>query len=93
VARGRAMALVEAAEAHRQAGRLATARAAFAGAAAVAASEEDGAALALAALGVGGVWVYEQRDFLQRAALDALWKRARAAAPDGSLVAARREVS
>jgi hypothetical protein len=92
VGHGRAMALVEAAEASRQAGRLAAARAAFSDAAAVAASEEDGAALALAALGIGGVWVYEQRDFLQRAALDALWRRARAAAPDGSLVAARLDV-
>jgi hypothetical protein len=86
------MAFVEAAEASRQAGQLAASRAAFSEAAEVAAEEEDGRALALAALGVGGIWVYEQRDFLQRAALDALWRRARAAAPAGSLIAARLDV-
>jgi hypothetical protein len=86
------MALVEAAERSRQAGRLAASRTAFAEAAVVAAEEEDDRALALAALGVGGIWVYEQRDFLQRAALDALWRRAGAAAPAGSLVAARLDV-
>jgi len=92
VASGRAMALVEAAEASRQAGQLARARAAFAEAARVAAAEEDGRALSLAALGIGGIWVYEQRDFLERAALDALWRRARDAAAPGSLVAARLDV-
>jgi hypothetical protein len=86
------MAFVEAAEASRQAGQLAASRAAFSEAAEVAAEEEDGRALALAALGVGGIWVYEQRDFLQRAALDALWRRARAAAPARSLIAARLDV-
>jgi hypothetical protein len=89
---GRAMALVDAAEASRQAGQLARSRAAFTEAAAIAAEEEDGRALALAAIGVGGIWVYEQRDFLQRAALEALWRRARASVPAGSLVAARLDV-
>ena len=86
------MALVDAAEASRQAGQLARSRAAFTEAAAVAAAEEDGRALALAALGVGGIWVYEQRDFLQRAALEALWRRARASVAGGSLLAARLDV-
>jgi tetratricopeptide (TPR) repeat protein len=89
---GRALALVDAAEASRQAGQLARSRAEFTEAAEVAAAEEDGRALALAALGVGGIWVYEQRDFLQRAALEALWRRARASVADGSLVAARLDV-
>jgi len=92
VAGRRAMALVDAAEASRQAGLLAESRAAFTEAAAVAAEEEDGQALALAALGVGGIWVYEQRDFLQRAALEALWRRARMSVPEGSLIAARLDV-
>jgi len=92
VAGRRAMTLVDAAEASRQAGLLAKSRAAFTEAAAVAAEEEDGQALALAALGVGGIWVYEQRDFLQRAALEALWRRARMSVPEGSLIAARLDV-
>ncbi|HXM55031.1 MAG TPA: hypothetical protein VOB72_06545 [Candidatus Dormibacteraeota bacterium] len=90
--RGRAMALVAAAEASRRAGQLARARAGFAGAAAAAAAENDATALAEAALGIGGIWVYEQRDFLERAALEALWRRARDEAPPGSLVAARLDV-
>jgi len=89
---GRARALLEVAEARRQAGLLADSRAGFAEAAAVAASEEDGATLALASLGVGGIWVYEQRDFLERAALDALWRRARETVRPGSLIAARLDV-
>src|SRR5690349_19124047 len=90
--RGRARALVEAAEATLQRGRLADSRAGFAEAAAAATAEGDGEALARAALGIGGLWVYEQRDFVERATLDALWRRARAEAAPGSLVAARLDV-
>src|SRR2546423_1797224 len=54
--------------------------------------EGDGRALALAALGIGGIWVFEQRDFMERAALDALWRRAKEEAPPGSLLAARLDV-
>lgn len=83
---------MSAAEASRRAGQLARSREAFAEAAAVAAAEEDGLALVEAALGVGGIWVYEQRDFLQRAALEALWRRAGDVAQGGSLLAARLDV-
>jgi tetratricopeptide (TPR) repeat protein len=43
-------------------------------------------------LGVGGIWVHEQRDVVARAAVDALWQRARRLAPVGSLEEARLSV-
>jgi hypothetical protein len=75
-----------------QAGQLAQSRALFAAAASVAGGAGDGDALVAAALGIGGLWVYEQRDFVERAALGALWERARHAVTPGSLAAARLEV-
>jgi len=88
----RARALAEAAEAMRRAGQLARSRAGFAEAATAAAEEEDGPTLAAAALGICGIWVYEQRDFLERAALEALWRRARTSVLPGSLMGARLDV-
>jgi hypothetical protein len=84
--------MVEAAEVSRRAGQLARSRVQFASAATVATAEGDGLALVLAALGIGGIWVYEQRDFLERAALDELWRRARSEVMPGSLMAARLDV-
>ncbi len=79
------------AERSRQIGQLAEAASLLADAAKVAVSEGDGPALAAAALGIGGLWVYEQRDFLERARLHQLWQQARAVAP-GSIAAARLDV-
>jgi len=73
-------------------GQLAQARDLFADAAKAAISDGDGAALAAAALGVGGLWVYEQRGFLERARLHQLWQQARDAVAPGSIAAARLEV-
>ena len=42
-----------------------------------------------AALGVGGIWVNEQRDVVARAEVQSLWERARARVPAGSVEEAR----
>ena len=89
---GPAATSLAAAERSRQIGQLAEARDLFADAAKVAVSEGDGPALAAAALGVGGLWVYEQRDFLERARLHQLWQQAREAVAPGSIAAARLDV-
>jgi hypothetical protein len=73
-------------------GRLAQARDQFADAARAAVSEGDGSALAAAALGVGGLWVYEQRGFLERARLHQLWQQAREVVAPGSIAASRLDV-
>jgi len=84
--------LVSKAETSRRAGQLGRSRALFADAARAAEGEGDVDALVTAALGVGGLWVYEQRDFLEQAALDRLWRMALDATSPGSLAAARLDV-
>lgn len=59
-----------------EAGRLAAARVQFWAEAAAAEVAEDGAALARAALGLGGLWVNEHRSTLERARVLALQQRA-----------------
>src|SRR5947208_3307264 len=86
---GDLMSMIESGESLLRAGRLAEARTAFMDAAATAEYSEDGASLVRAALGVGGVWVHEQRDVVARATVDALWQRAAAVAPVGTLGHAR----
>lgn len=80
---------LQAGEAARQRGLLAEARSAFAAAAEVADDACDDDALVAAALSVGGMWVYEQRDVLERVRLDALWERAVSIVAPGSLAAHR----
>ncbi len=89
---GRAALLVERAEAILACGRLSAARDAFARAAEALDGADDPILLARAALGLGGVWLNEHRDpvdrrrvlALQRSALDAL---AAAATADGGVAA------
>jgi hypothetical protein len=84
-----ARALLDAADAWKQVGHLADARLGFAEAAAVAQRTGDSAALVLAALGLGGIWVHEQRDVVALAQVHAVWQQARAAVPPSSLAEAR----
>ncbi|HXQ61685.1 MAG TPA: hypothetical protein VN796_05080 [Acidimicrobiales bacterium] len=81
--------LLVVAEADRRSGRLADARSGFMEAARAAEAARDTAAFIDSALGVGGIWVHEQRDVVARAAAHALWERARILAPAGSLDEAR----
>ena len=81
--------LLEAAEAHRRSGRLSDARAGFIEAAKAAEMEGDPAAFVKAALGIGGIWVYEQRDIVAAAATEALWRRARDLVAAGTVDEAR----
>lgn len=81
--------LLEEAEKARRAGRLADARQGFIGVAAAADRAGDASAFVAAALGVGGIWVHEQRDVLALASVHALWERAQALAPVDSLEHAR----
>ncbi|EIV90804.1 AAA family ATPase [Frankia sp. QA3] len=91
-AAGRAALLVERAEAILACGRLSAAREAFARAADAVDGADDPNLLARAALGLGGVWLNEHRDpidrrrvlALQRAALGALADPARAAEGSGA---------
>ena len=76
-------------EAARRAGLLAEARAAFLASADAAARSGDDPALVQAALGVGGLWVHEQRDVVGRAQVWALWDKAAAVVLPGSLDQAR----
>ncbi len=59
------------------------------GAAKAAEKAGDAPAFVGAALGVGGIWVHEQRDVVARAAVDSLWRRARTLATAGSVEEAR----
>jgi hypothetical protein len=52
-------------------------------------SAGDDAGFVAAALGVGGIWVREQRDVVAHAAVESLWQRARTLAPAGSVEEAR----
>ena len=81
--------LLEAAESRRRSGWLTEARDGFLEAAKVAESSTDDPALVTAALGVGGIWVHEQRDVVARAAVHSLWDRAHAVVLPGSLAQAR----
>ncbi len=49
----------------------------------------DASSFVTAALGVGGIWVQEQRDVVARAAVKSLWERAHTLAAAGSVQAAR----
>jgi tetratricopeptide (TPR) repeat protein len=81
--------LLQTAESSRRAGRLSDAREAFTQAAKAAESAGDEAAFITAALGVGGIWVNEQRDVVARAAVQSLWERARTLVRAGSVEEAR----
>ncbi|MGE0877319.1 MAG: hypothetical protein AB7L13_01685 [Acidimicrobiia bacterium] len=87
-----AIALADLALTAREAGRLEEARRHFADAAAHADAVGDTELLAIAALGLGGVWVQEHRTFLERTRVLALQRRALAACPPDSLLAARLRV-
>jgi tetratricopeptide (TPR) repeat protein len=82
-------ALLEVAETYRQAGRLEEARRSFLDAATAADESGDKQSLVLAALGVGGLWVHENRDVVKLARVEALWQRALDMAVPGSLDEAR----
>jgi tetratricopeptide (TPR) repeat protein len=82
-------AFLEFAETSRQAGRLAEARHSFLDAAAAADESGDNESLVVAALGVGGLWVHEHRDVVERAEVQALWERALDIVEPGSLDEAR----
>jgi tetratricopeptide (TPR) repeat protein len=84
--------LLEVAEGQRRAGRLADARSGFTAAARAAEGAGDSSAFVQAALGLGGIWVHEQRDVVARAAAQALWDRARTLVEGGSLEEARLDV-
>lgn len=81
--------LLQAAESCRREGRLADARAAFTRAAKAAEGAGDDAGFVTAALGVGGIWVNEQRDVVARAELQSLWERALTLVSAGSVEEAR----
>jgi len=68
---------------------LAEARVQFARLGAAAAAAGDDEALVAAAIGIGGLWVYEQRGFLERAELAHLWGTAQRRTPPDSLAARR----
>lgn len=92
VERGPWYELLEVAECARRAGRLTVARQGFMDAAVAADEAGDASALVTAALGVGGLWVHEQRDVISRASVQALWQRAGRMVPSDSLEHARLEV-
>jgi hypothetical protein len=77
--------LLATAEALRRSGRLAEARSRFMDASIAAEAVGDTRVFISAALGVGGIWVQEQRDVVARAAVASLWQRARDRAETGSL--------
>ncbi|HEY1831078.1 MAG TPA: hypothetical protein VGG38_12635 [Acidimicrobiales bacterium] len=84
--------LLEQAEARRRAGWLTEARVGFAAAANAAEAAGDTSTFLDAALGIGGIWVNEQRDIVARATLDSLWHRARTLVEAGSVEEARLDV-
>lgn len=85
-------ALVDAAAGLRENGLLAQARTQYLEAAKAAEAAGDSDTLIATALGVGGIWVHEQREVVARAEAQALWDRALAATAPGSLDAARLEI-
>lgn len=70
-------------------GHLRAAREFYAAAARAAEASDDVDSLIAAAIGIGGLWVYEQRDFMERITLEKLWDRAERLVEPGSLAAAR----
>jgi tetratricopeptide (TPR) repeat protein len=80
---------LEAAEALRRAGRLSEARDLFLQAAQAAEAADDGTSLVTAVLGAGGIWVHEQRDWVDLAMAQFLWQRAEELVVPGSVAAAR----
>jgi hypothetical protein len=81
--------VLEAAETSRRKGRLSDAREGYMAAAKAAETAGDTSAFVRAALGVGGIWVHEQRDVVARAAVHGLWQRAFTRAAAGSVEATR----
>ena len=86
---GSLAAALGAAAALQEAGQLAAARSAFAAVAACARETGDADVLAAAAIGLGGVWVHEQRTSIDRAQMIELQRAALAAADAASPVACR----
>ncbi|HWE56639.1 MAG TPA: hypothetical protein VG435_14095 [Acidimicrobiales bacterium] len=82
-------ALLRSARAAYDRGHLGAARELYAAAARSAQAADDADSLVAAAIGIGGLWVYEQRDFMERIALENLWDRAERLVEPGSLDAAR----
>lgn len=74
---------------HRRRGRLGQARSAYADAADAARAAGDDDAFVEAAIGIGGLWLYEQRDVVERARVEDVWQQAASTATPGSLLAAR----
>jgi tetratricopeptide (TPR) repeat protein len=81
--------LLETAERHRRAGRLAEARVLFMEAAHAADAAGDNPSFVSAALGCGGIWVNEQRDRVSLAVVQSIWQRADELTIPGSTEAAR----
>ncbi len=81
--------LLREAETSRRMGRLAAARDGFMRSAEAAEAAEDTEAFVTAALGLGGIWVHEQRDVVARAAVHSIWQRAGYRARAGSLERSR----
>lgn len=77
--------LLREAEGARRLGLLGVSRHAFLAAAQEAIEVDDVSSLVTAALGIGGLWVNEHRDVVDRATARSIWARARAAAAPGSL--------
>lgn len=80
-----ASALLAAAQHWLERGQLSRARAGFASAARAAEASGESEVLVAAAIGVGGLWVQEQRDVLGRVEVRALWERALGAVRPGSI--------
>jgi tetratricopeptide (TPR) repeat protein len=87
-----AISLLEAAEERRRAGRLLEARVQFLEAARFAETVGDSQAYVRATLGVGGIWVDEQRDAVARATFDTLLQHALTHSAEDSLERARLDV-
>lgn len=81
--------LLSHAETSRRTGWLSAAREGFLRGAEAAEAAGDTEAFVTAALGIGGIWVHEQRDVVARAAVHSIWQRAAELTQSGSLERAR----